>query len=230
MSFDNKGIGFDQKNNKGSMILYNCSAYRNKGNNFSVSAPLAAGKILEVKNCVSADNKISLGSFAIQATNSWMPPFTVSLADFASLDTTGVSGPRKPDGSLPDVPFLHLAKGSDLIDNGTDIGLPFKGILPDLGAFESDFSTGVVIKPGIENEFRAGFFHDDLIIRFNNQLNESFQCSLVRLNGQIAFTFKIEAFGQSQKINCNQLSQGFYILKFSSGYKQWESQKLVKMN
>ncbi|HEX7584925.1 MAG TPA: right-handed parallel beta-helix repeat-containing protein [Prolixibacteraceae bacterium] len=230
MSFDNKGKGFDQNNNKGSMILYNCSAYHNNGNNFSVSAPLTAGKILEIKNCLSADNKISLGSFAIQVTNSWLPPFTVSAADFASLDTTGVSGPRKPDGSLPDVPFLHLAKGSDLIDHGTDIGLPFKGILPDLGAFESDFSTGLITNPGTENELRAGFFHDDLIIRFNNQLNESFQCSIVRLNGQVAFTSKIETFGQAQKINCSQLSRGFYILKLSLGSKQWEPKTLVKMN
>jgi len=230
VSFDNKAKGFDQNNNKGSMILYNCSAHRNKGNNFSVSSALASGKILEVKNCVSADNRIALGSFAIQVTNSWMTPFTVSAADFISLDTTGVSGPRKPDGSQPDVSFLHLASGSDLIDKGIDIGLPFKGASPDLGAFESDFSTGMVTNPGTESEFKASFFNNELVIRFNNPQNKSFQCCLVRLNGQVVLTSRIEAFGQAQKINCTQLSQGFYILKLSSAYKQWEPQKLVKMN
>jgi hypothetical protein len=45
--------------------------------------------------------------------------------------------PRKPNGDLPDVPFLHLAPGSDAIDRGVDVGRPFKGQAPDLGAFES---------------------------------------------------------------------------------------------
>lgn len=230
VSFDNKAKGFDQNNNKGSMILYNCSAYRNKGNNFSVSQALATGKILEVKNCVSADNKVSLGSFAVQFTNSWMPQFTVSTADFISLDTTGISGSRKPDGSLPDVNFLHLAQGSDLINSGTDIALPFKGILPDLGAFESDFSTGLASISNIENEFRAGFFHNELIILLNNPQDESFQIRLFRLNGQLAFTSKINGADPSQKINCSQLSKGIYILKLSSGTKQFNPQKLVKVN
>jgi hypothetical protein len=39
---------------------------------------------------------------------------------------------------LPDVDFLHLASGSDLIDGGVDVGLDFDGSAPDLGAFESE--------------------------------------------------------------------------------------------
>ena len=31
---------------------------------------------------------------------------------------------------------MHLAEGSDLIDSGTDLGLPYSGSAPDLGAFE----------------------------------------------------------------------------------------------
>ena len=229
VSFDNKAKGFDQNNNKGSMILYNCSAYRNKGNNFSVSSALATGSILEVKNCVSADNKISLGSFARLATNSWMAPFSVSTADFVSLDTTGVSGPRKPDGSLPDVSFLHLASGSGLIDKGTDVGLPYKGILPDLGAFEFDPATSSVIWQTDDNEFDGWFYRDDLMIRFNKQIDEPLICSLYRLNGQLAFYSEINTFGQDQKLSCIHLPLGIYILKINSGSKQWKPQKLVKM-
>ena len=40
-------------------------------------------------------------------------------------------------GELPDVPFLHLAPDSDAIDAGVNVGLPFHGAAPDLGAFES---------------------------------------------------------------------------------------------
>ena len=68
--------------------------------------------------------------------NTWDGTATVSAADFVSLDPTGMGDPRQPDGSLPVLSFLHLAGGSDLIDVGTDVGLPFLGSAPDLGAFE----------------------------------------------------------------------------------------------
>jgi len=44
--------------------------------------------------------------------------------------------PRKADGSLPDVNFFHLNSSSKLIDKGVNVGLPFNGTAPDLGAFE----------------------------------------------------------------------------------------------
>ena len=38
-------------------------------------------------------------------------------------------------------PFdYHLTFGSPCIDAGTEVGLPFSGLAPDLGAFESDYS------------------------------------------------------------------------------------------
>jgi hypothetical protein len=229
VSFDNKAKGFDQNNNKGSMILYNCSGYRNGGNNYSISLALAAGKISEVKNCVSADNKISLGSFVTQVTNSWLVPFSVTANDFVSLDTTGVSAPRKPDGSLPDVTFLHLAKGSDLIDKGTDIGLPFKGLLPDLGAFESDYTTSSITLQTGKNELAVYFSQGDLVIKLDEQVNEPLTCSLYQLNGQLAFSSETQTFERIQKLNCSQLPKGIYILKISSASKQWQPQKLVMM-
>ncbi len=45
--------------------------------------------------------------------------------------------PRKADGSLPDITFMHLVAGSDLVNAGLDVGLPFIGPAPDLGAFEA---------------------------------------------------------------------------------------------
>jgi hypothetical protein len=51
---------------------------------------------------------------------------------------TGVAvGPRQTDGSLPSINFLKLATGSHLIDAGVDVGLPFNGLAPDVGWFES---------------------------------------------------------------------------------------------
>jgi hypothetical protein len=63
-------------------------------------------------------------------------PVTVTDADFLSVNSAGMDGPRQADGSLPNLSFLHLAAGSKLIDAGVDVGLPYTGKAPDLGAFE----------------------------------------------------------------------------------------------
>jgi|ERR1035437_977040 hypothetical protein len=136
LSFDNRVKGFDQNNNKGSMTLINCTAYNN-GTNYSVTSALNPGKVLTVTNCLALGAYGTLISGAVLTTNSWMPPNTVSSADFISIDTTGVRGARKPDGSLPDITFMHLKSTSHLIDAGTIVpGRPYNGSAPDIGAFE----------------------------------------------------------------------------------------------
>ena len=55
-------------------------------------------------------------------------------------------GPRKADGSLPDVDFLKLKEGSRAIDKGEDVGFPFTGTAPDLGAFEYGVQTTFIAK------------------------------------------------------------------------------------
>jgi len=229
IAFDNKAKGFDQNSNKGSMIMHNCSAYRNKSNNYSASTALSAGKILELKNCLTADGKVSLGSFAVLATNSWMAPFSVTSADFVSLDTTGVAGPRKPDGSLPDVPFLHLAAGSSLINAGTNIGLPFIGLAPDLGAFEYGL-TDISVSFFNGNGFKAFFKGGNLILKLNSPAGETLRFCLYRINGQLSFSSEIKESGQVQSFDCTRLPQGIYILELESGLQHWQPQKLVKMN
>jgi MYXO-CTERM domain-containing protein len=49
----------------------------------------------------------------------------------------GMASARAADGSLPILPFLRLAANSPLIDKGVDVGLPYSGAAPDLGAFET---------------------------------------------------------------------------------------------
>lgn len=135
VAFDNKATGFDQNSNDGTMILYNCTAYRNKSN-FGFGQSIGTGKSIEIKNCVAVDGKVTIADFAKQETNSWMSPFLITPDDFISLDTTGITGPRKADGSMPDLKFVHPARGSDLIDKGTNVGIPYTGKAPDLGAYE----------------------------------------------------------------------------------------------
>ena len=143
LAFGNKSKGFDQNNNRGSMTLYNCTGHNNGADNYRISQALAAGKALTLKNCAELGGKVSIGTFAVQEKNSWLTPFYVTAADFRSTNTTGVTGPRKSDGSLPHIEYMHLAAGSDLIDAGVDVGIPFAGTAPDLGCFETGL-TGVI--------------------------------------------------------------------------------------
>ena len=68
-------------------------------------------------------------------------PVTITAADFAGLDEADLVKPRQPNGDLPDVPLLHLSAGSQAIDRGVEIGRPFVGKAPDLGAFEFGATT-----------------------------------------------------------------------------------------
>jgi hypothetical protein len=53
------------------------------------------------------------------------------------VSTSGWDAPRQSDGSLPVLPDLCPAANSTLIDKGVDVGLPYQGRAPDLGAFET---------------------------------------------------------------------------------------------
>lgn len=70
--------------------------------------------------------------------NSWNLQVVANDADFVSTSTEGVDGPRQADGSLPRPAFMRLVANSDLIDKGVDVGNPFLGSAPDLGAYEFD--------------------------------------------------------------------------------------------
>jgi len=88
--------------------------------------------------------KINTGAVYTHSNNTWDSEVTLSSADFAgSLDSatiaTALLAPRQSDGSLPVFNHLKLASGSDLIDAGLDVGLPYNGSAPDLGAFESNY-------------------------------------------------------------------------------------------
>ena len=150
--YNNLELGTD---NKAKYI--NNTAYRNYGGFFDM--PLNVTKRgLEMRNNVSYNNRSSdysqVGiyrpSVYVESNNTWKstqqvndwpgwiknPAVTVTDADFISLDASQLKHPRKPDGSLPDITFLKLAAGSDLIDAGIDVGLPYSGSAPDLGYAE----------------------------------------------------------------------------------------------
>ncbi|NJW52096.1 right-handed parallel beta-helix repeat-containing protein [Salinimicrobium oceani] len=131
----NRFDGFDHNSNRGEVTLYNCSAYDN-GTNYGFGSTNPLDK-LTIKNSNVLGAVGSINATTLDVTNnSWMEGIESSVADFVSIDYSALTGPRKADGSLPDVDFFHLEADSDMIDAGVDVGLPFNGAAPDLGAFE----------------------------------------------------------------------------------------------
>jgi hypothetical protein len=93
----------------------------------------------------------------IQVNNSWnLPAVTANAADYLDLTETSAKGPRQADGSLPSNEFGRLVAGSDLIDKGVPVGLPFSGAAPDLGAFE--FASGPLLLDAARSGWTNGGF------------------------------------------------------------------------
>lgn len=142
VAWNNKGIGIFENGNcsrKGLTLLH--STTYNNGKNSSLQVRLRDGHPHTIKNSIAIDTEnpgrvTEFDAAIIHISNSWNG-ISVRPADFRSLSPSRATGEREPDGSLPDVDFLRLAPGSDLIDAGIDVGLPYHGKAPDLGAFEA---------------------------------------------------------------------------------------------
>lgn len=141
IAHDNRTTGFSQEEANVIMKFYN-NISCNNSNQAYIFAAYNTYDIL--KNNISYKNG-SDGIFQSRQTidhNSWQNGLTVTASDFLSLDGTQLAMARKSDGSLPSIDFMRLATGSDLIDAGTNVGLPFSGVAPDIGCFET--SSGSV--------------------------------------------------------------------------------------
>lgn len=172
LSFQNRMIGFspepDQLENNLGVEVYNSVAYNNyEGMNFNYS------NVSRLKNNISYSNteNYRVAGSCTHDHNSFDLSVSVTDQDFVTVNTDGVDGSRLTDGSLPDLNFLHLATGSDLIDAGTDVGINYGGNAPDLGAFEIQDAlppNPVYLSSSIENATP-----DIITLKFDLALNES---------------------------------------------------------
>ncbi len=139
------------------------TSYDAEGNRTAPVVPLTGDNAHVLKNNIAFPNKNSqIGECWYKTdtedkyvpctageNNTWNLKLDLTEDDFMSLDDPsltvtgedlskipGILGPRNADGSIPDVGFLKLKDGSRAIDKGEDVGLPFVGAAPDLGAYE----------------------------------------------------------------------------------------------
>jgi pectate disaccharide-lyase len=131
--------GFDQNNHKGGVLVQNCTGWGN-GYNFMFETDPDAGVSNRFDNNIEFAHKgamaFEFSAAAVQNNNSWQLTTPATAADFVSLAEALALAPRQADGSLPVNDFARLVATSALIDMGKDVGLPFSGAAPDLGAFE----------------------------------------------------------------------------------------------
>lgn len=139
VAFGNRSKGFDHNNGAAGQTMVNCTSSGNGAANFSFyETPTKGTRLYNLLiNCASFGGGLlyNLDPTTVQISNSWQL-VTVIAADFASLDTSAATNARNADFSLPVTPLFRLSPGSQLIDRGTNVGLPFSGVRPDLGAFE----------------------------------------------------------------------------------------------
>lgn len=145
LAVGNKANGFYSNHHPGGNDWFNNSAYRN-GINFNMLCRLADNKTdvdgygHKLRNNLSYKSRALITRINLARCdsnhNSFDSGLTLTDADFLSLDESELIRPRQSSGDLPVIQFLHPSPHSAVIDKGIDIGFPFHGVAPDLGAFE----------------------------------------------------------------------------------------------
>lgn len=224
VSFDNAGNtgrGFDENNNTAGQTVYNCTSYRNKGDNFYFNNTVVSG-MHDIKNCISYNGKVTIKS-GTQNNNSWQG-FTVSNTDFLSIDTSLALMPRDSNGNLQANNFFRLAAGSSLIDAGVDVGIPYYGSAPDLGAFEYstlDNISDVSIQNPSAFSLYQNFpnpFNPSTTITFNLQKSGLTRLYIYNMLGQKVAEIingNLSSGQHSVTFNAENLASGIYIYKLS---------------
>jgi hypothetical protein len=144
ISFKNFHNGFDQNNSAAGITLDQNTAWANgtnadsnfKMNHVTTNSPPT---IHVVRNNISIGGPTSDSFYpgSVLISNSWQVVPAAGTNQWLNLDRAQALTPRRDDGGLPEVPLLRPLPTGLFVDHGTDIGAPFAGPAPDLGAFES---------------------------------------------------------------------------------------------
>ncbi|MEI9937631.1 MAG: right-handed parallel beta-helix repeat-containing protein [Pseudomonadota bacterium] len=145
VAWKNRAAGFYANHSSGGNTWLNNTSYMNAVQYNLLASPagdpdttivLSGSLAHEMRNNVGFPNKNTNMSGVDSMFNTWDLNIAEASTDFVSTSDAGFMGPRQADGSLPALDFLKLKADSPLIDKGTDVGLPFVGSAPDLGAYE----------------------------------------------------------------------------------------------
>ncbi|WP_437518199.1 right-handed parallel beta-helix repeat-containing protein [Sorangium sp. So ce1099] len=146
VAWKNKAAGFYANHSSGGNTWLNNTAYNNgtqynmlasPANDSSQTIILTGALAHMMRNNIGFPNKNRNMEGVDTAFNTWDLNITETSSAFESTSDAGCTGPREADGSIPSAcVFMKLKAESALIDEGADVGLPFVGSAPDLGAHE----------------------------------------------------------------------------------------------
>lgn len=239
VAFNNKETysrGFHQNNNGSGITVYNCTAWGNTVN-FGFNDAVTVTKVHTLKNNIAFDyyknpnqsgaTNAKLLAGTISEFNTWdaATGVTVTADDFISLAEADAMAAREADGSLPNNGFAHLKATSKAIDKGTNVGIPFIGSAPDLGAYEYNPLSGV-------KEFTSSDKKFNLNQNYPNPFNPSTTITFA-LSNPAYVTLKVydvmgkevaalmqgnkQAGTYQVRFNAGSLPSGLYIYKLTSG-------------
>jgi hypothetical protein len=144
LTFGNKTWGVDQNNNAAGQTVDHVTAWNNGSGAINLNHLGSQYGVLQSSHVLR--NNVAIGTVAIgstasfpsiQMSNTWQVLPSVNTNDFLNTDYTWALAPRRDDGGLPETPFLRPVPTGRLVNKGTDIGSPFVGSAPDLGAYET---------------------------------------------------------------------------------------------
>ena len=223
IAFGNKAKGFDQNHNGAGVTILNCTGIENHNKNFSFPEVPQNG-VDSLINNLSFKGDISIETSSVQLTNSWNG-FTISSTDFISLDTSLAKSPRTSDNSVSQTDLFRLARSSSLIDAGTNVGLFYNGDAPDIGAFESDYITGVNSAGNKPLDFGLlqnypNPFNPSTIIEYTVPFQSRIVLIVYNLAGQKVRELvnkELPAGKYSVIFNSGELASGIYFYEISDG-------------
>ena len=178
LTFYNYSTGIIQNAANVKMYIYNNTSYHNNNIGielYSYDLPhIIRNNISFLNTNTNYNGVVSAATVTNNTNGGWQPTGTVvTAADFMSLDTTGVSGPRQANGTLPILNFLRLDSASNLIDKGFNIGKPFYGTAPDIGAYEYTpfpVSAKLLLAPNKNVNVYPNPVSDELIIKIEDNI------------------------------------------------------------
>ncbi|MDN3295171.1 right-handed parallel beta-helix repeat-containing protein [Streptomyces ficellus] len=115
VAFKNAAHGITDNGNPGALALTRNTTFRNARTGFDADGP-GSRAVLTGNLSVVDGRAVALGSSTVSSGNSWNLGGTWGESSVLSTDTSTITSPRRPDGSLPSAPSFLVPRA------GTSIG------------------------------------------------------------------------------------------------------------
>ena len=231
--FYNYGRGIEQNAANAKCYVYNNTVLKNGGVGIKFYSFNLANIFKNNISCLNTGgNWDGVHTNAIVQNNSyhstWQTTGPVATeADFLTIDTVGLAGPRQANGCLPIMSFARLASTSDMIDHGTDVGISYFGTAPDIGAYEYTpypLSTESILAANKTVNVYPNPVSDELTIEIeDNDVNLKFE--IINAIGTVVVKGIIS---DKVIVQANYFVPGIYTIKVGNG-KYSITRKIIKL-